>query len=577
MSYLRTNKMQLAVVLALAGLLFTLASFQYTWLGQLSEREQERMRRSLDYATRAVRGEFDNELAELYRAFQVDYREDGTFPEQLAEHYADRIETIEGPDILEKIYWVNLNEETGLVLQEFTGVGLATLDEWPEDIAPLRDKFDGMLRYNGAQFQLLVGPQPLQDDIPALVIQQVFTRRFSDLGAYESISWVVAKLRADVIVGELIPALADQYFFGEETIGYNVGIVDRDNPGVLLYQSQPELTAASFVEPDAQRDIYGLRSWHFTPRGQRNNRMWRVIEESATAKWDLLVKHRAGSLEAAVIATRNRNMAISLGVLALLASAIAMIVVSTRRAQRLAAQQMEFVAGISHELRTPLAVIRAAAENLADEVVRDPEKTRQYGELINREGRRLSNMVERVLLFAKMRAGNPQFERQVIDLVATIDDAIASNSAWMDERSVTVRKELPESLPELIGDPSALSSVIQNLVSNAIKYSRPGGTVTIQARESKTDSGTAIQIAVHDDGDGIPSKEIPHLFEPFFRGERARRTQIQGSGLGLSLVKQVVEAHGGSIDVVSTPGAGSTFMVQLPIADDAESPDPTLR
>ncbi|MCH7823605.1 MAG: hypothetical protein IH849_02285 [Acidobacteria bacterium] len=577
MSYLWTNKMQLVAVLVLAGLLFTLAIFQYNWLGQLSEREHERMRQSLDSTTRVVRSEFDSELAELYRTFQVDYRDGGTFSEQLAEHYAERLETIEGPDILEKIYWVNLNEETGLVLQEFTGVSLATLDEWPEDIAPLRDEFDGLLRYNGEQFRLPLGPQPLQDDIPALVIQQVFTRSIRDLEAYESISWVVAKLRSDVIVDELIPALADQYFYGEETLDYNVGIVDRDNPGVLLYRSRPDLTAASFAEPDAQRDIYGLRAWHFNPRFQRTRRMWNVIDEVSEAKWDLLVKHQAGSLEAAVAATRNRNLAISLGVLALLASAIAMIVVSTRRAQRLAAQQMEFVAGISHELRTPLAVIRAAAENLADDVVQDPEKTRQYGELINREGRRLSNMVERVLLFAKIRAGNLQFERQPVDLIATIDDAIASNSAWMDERSVTVRRELPESLPELVGDPSALSSVIQNLVSNAIKYSRPGGTVTVQARESKTDSGIAIQVAIHDQGDGIPSKEIPHLFEPFFRGERARRAQIQGSGLGLSLVKQVVEAHGGSIDVVSTPGAGSTFMVQLPVADDSESPDPTLR
>ena len=275
-------------------------------------------------------------------------------------------------------------------------------------------------------------------------------------------------------------------------------------------------------------------------------------------------------------ATRNRNLAISLGVFTLLAGAIAMIMVSTRRAQRLAAQQMEFVAGVSHELRTPLAVIRTAAENLADDVVHDAEKTRQYGALINREGRRLSNMVERVLLFAKMRADNLQFEPQAVDLIATIEDAIDSNNAWSPERSVTVRKELPESLPELMGDPSALGSVMQNLVSNAIKYSREGGTVTIQVRESNTQSGPAIQIAIHDQGEGIPSREIPHLFDPFFRGERARQAQTQGSGLGLSLVKQVVEAHGGEIDVSSTPGAGSTFVVELPGIDNSEASSPTF-
>ena len=207
--------MQLVVVLALVGLLLTLAVFQYDWLGQLSEREHERMHQSLLRATAVVRLEFDRELAELYRAFQVNYRDDAAFSEQLAERYAERLDTIEGPNILDKIYWVNLDDETGLVLQEFTGLGLVTLDDWPEDIAALRDEFGGLLRYNDAQFRLPLGPQPLQDDIPALVIQQVFTRPFADLEDHRSISWVVAKLRPDVIVDELIPALANQYIYGD--------------------------------------------------------------------------------------------------------------------------------------------------------------------------------------------------------------------------------------------------------------------------------------------------------------------------------------------------------------------------
>ena len=381
----------------------------------------------------------------------------------------------------------------------------------------------------------------------------------------------MAKLRPNVIIGELIPALANQYIYGEETLDYNVGVVNRDAPTELVYRSEPNLTAASFAEPDAHSNIYGLRSWHFNARFQKNRRMWNIIEESSGPKWDLLVKHKAGSLEAAVTATRNRNLAISLGVFTLLATAIAMVMVSTRRAQRLAAQQMEFVAGVSHELRTPLAVIRTAAENLADDVVHDAEKTRQYGELINHEGRRLSNMVERVLLYAKMRGDNLQFEHQAVDLIATIEDAVASSSVGGTDRSVKVRKELPESLARIMGDPAALSSVIRNLISNAIKYSRQEGIVTIQARESGTESGPVIQVAIHDQGEGIPSRELPHLFDPFFRGERARQTQIEGSGLGLSLVKQVVEAHGGRIDVTSTPGAGSTFVVELPVIHNSNA------
>lgn len=571
MSYLRTNRVQLAGIIVLAGLLLTLAVFQYNWLGQLSESERESMGRTLDWATRVTRWEFDSELADLYRGFQVDYREEESFPEQIAARYSERIATIEGPDILDRIYWVQLDEESGLVLQEFTGVNLATLDEWPEELAPLKAQFADQLRNNDVQFDLPVGPAPLQDDIPALVIQQLFTRQYRTLEEHKSINWIIAKLRRDVIVEQLIPALSAEYIFGEGDFDYNVGVTKADDPTSLVYSSDPALTAASFANPDAERTMFALRIWHLDQRVNTNRRIWRVVEESVEPKWMLVVKHQAGSLEAAVATARNRSLALSLGVLVLLGGAIAMIVVSTRRAQRLAAQQMEFVAGISHELRTPLAVIRAAGENLADDVVHDPEKTRQYGQLINKEGRRLSNMVERVLLFAKMRSGTLQFQHVPVDLLETIDDAIASNGAWTDERSVTVVKEIPEALPQIIGDPAALSSVLQNLVSNAVKYSRRGGTVTIQART--VNAGRDLQIAIHDQGDGIPGHEIQHLFEPFFRGKRARAAQIQGSGLGLSLVKRVVEAHGGHVEVVSTPGAGSTFLVQLPVGEPPTGAD----
>jgi len=575
MSYIRSNRLQLGAIILLAGLLFVLALFQYNWLGQLSERERERMLTTLRWATSAARFEFDLELADLYRQFQVDYSEDQPFIEQIAARYADRVATLEGPDILERIYWVQL-DDSGLTLQEFTGLSLVTLPEWPPDIAPLKEQFKGQLRYNDAQFELPLGPAPLQDDIPALVIQQLWTRPLRTLPEYRSISWIIAKLDHDVIVNELIPELIAEHIYAEGGPDYNVGVTKIDDPSQLIYSSAEGLTAASFANPDAQRDMFALRIWHFNQRIRTNRRIWSVVEEVSAAKWNLVVKHQAGSLEAAVSMARNRSLAVSLGVLLLLGGAIAMIVLTTRRAQRLAEQQMEFVAGVSHELRTPLAVIRAAAENLADDVVHDAERTRQYGELINREGRRLSNMVERVLLFAKMRSGNVHFQRRPFDVLAAIEDAIAANRAWAEEGNVTVVKELPESLPGIYGDPPALASVLQNLLSNALKYSRHGGRVMVQARAVKSGDEDAVQIAIHDQGVGIPGHEIPHLFEPFFRGKRARSAQIQGSGLGLSLVKQVVEGHGGSVEVVSTPGAGSTFLVQLPVGepDDEGAPAP---
>ena len=569
MSYLRTNKAQLAAIIALAGLLFTLAVFQYIWLGQLSEREQERMEDSVDLAVRAVRWEFDGDLADLYQTFQVDYREAESFPEQIAARYAEWTDAVE-VQVIDRLYWINNDEDTGLVIQQFHGTDhLVALDEWPEDILHHRPEFKQSLRHSDAQFELLVGPPPLQDDIPALVIQQVLTRRFDTLQERESISWIVIILSRDAIFGQLIPELADRYIYGAESFDFNVAIQSSDNPQSLVYASNPDLTADSFAEPDAERGIYSLHPWHFDQRSISNRRAWRVVEESASSRWNLLVKHQAGSLESAVQAARNRSLAISLGVLALLGGSIGMIVVSTRRAQRLAEQQMEFVAGVSHELRTPLAVIRAAGENLADEVVHDPEKTRQYGELIDREGRRLSDMVERVLLFSKIRSENQRFERNRVDMREVIADAIQASRSLLAEQSVVIEKDVPEFLPTTMADAEALKSALGNVLSNAIKYSHRGGIVKLQARVSSAKSGSGFQIAVHDQGDGIPAAELPHLFEPFFRGKRAQRAQIQGSGLGLNLVKRVLEAHGGRVTVDSSPGEGSSFVLFLPV----ESPD----
>ena len=124
----------------------------------------------------------------------------------------------------------------------------------------------------------------------------------------------------------------------------------------------------------------------------------------------MVVKHRAGSLEAAVAATRRRNLAISFGILLLLGASVGFIVLSSRRAQRLATQQMEFVAGVSHELRTPLAVICSAAENLADGVIDNRDQIKRYGGLIRDEGRRLTGMVEQVLEFAGAQSGRKNYE-----------------------------------------------------------------------------------------------------------------------------------------------------------------------
>ena len=147
-----------------------------------------------------------------------------------------------------------------------------------------------------------------------------------------------------------------------------------------------------------------------------------VAIDSAAGRWQLRLSHRAGSVDAAVGRARNRNLLVSSTVLLLLAVSFGLMVVATRRAQRLAAQQVEFVAGVTHELRTPLAVIRSAGENLADGVVESPEDVRQYGALITGEGRKLGAMVERVMDYAGMQGSASLGPRGPVDLPLLLEE-----------------------------------------------------------------------------------------------------------------------------------------------------------
>src|SRR5262249_12621508 len=197
--------------------------------------------------------------------------------------------------------------------------------------------------------------------------------------------------------------------------------------------------------------------------------------------WQVRVRHRAGSLDAIVAQSRRRNLAIGLGVLGLLVAAFVLVIVAAQRQQRLARQQMEFVAAVSHELRTPLAVICSAGENLADGVVADGGQVKRYGSLIQTEGRRLGDMVERVLHFAGISSGTTVRADAAVDVTAVIGEAVHAISADARDRGVSVAVDTPATLSPVVGDATALRSAIQNVVGNAVKYSARGGEVTVSA------------------------------------------------------------------------------------------------
>jgi signal transduction histidine kinase len=266
-----------------------------------------------------------------------------------------------------------------------------------------------------------------------------------------------------------------------------------------------------------------------------------------------------------VARARRRNLAVSAGILALLAASFAMLVVATQRARRLARQRMELVAGVTHELNTPLAAIRSAGQNLADGVVGDPEQVRRYGALIEREGRRLSALVGQALKLAGIESGARIWRPEPASVADAVQESLADCRWLIAENGTQVETDLPEDLPEVIVDRGALGLIVRNLVDNAARHAADGKWVGVRARVEP--GGSHVLLTVEDRGPGIAPEDRPHLFEPFYRGRKVVGSATPGSGLGLDLVRRAAAAHGGTVQVSpGTGGQGARFAVRLPAA-----------
>jgi signal transduction histidine kinase len=245
---------------------------------------------------------------------------------------------------------------------------------------------------------------------------------------------------------------------------------------------------------------------------------------------------------------------------------MALVLIWTQRIRRLAKMQLDFVTGVSHELRTPVSVISSAADNLADGVVESKPQVKQYGALIRTEAHRLAAMIEQVLLFAATRNETGHYELAPVPVAETIDSAVADLAHLTKANGFTIEKDVAPGLPPVMADPKALGRCLQNLITNALKYAAGGRWMAIRAHPGPGAEAGEVLITVQDRGPGIEAAEIPHIFEPFYRGNAARASQTHGTGLGLSLAKEAAEAIGGRLTVASRVGEGSSFTLHFPAA-----------
>ena len=233
-------------------------------------------------------------------------------------------------------------------------------------------------------------------------------------------------------------------------------------------------------------------------------------------------------------------------------------------AKRLDAVRRDFVANASHELKTPAASIRAAAETIRTAVVDDPAVVPRFAERMEAEAIRLSRIVEDLLDLSRLETGS-----ELADDVA-IDALVREESARLHDAAEGAGVELvvdAREVPAVRGSARDLALLVRNLVDNAIRYTKPGGRVEVTL--ASEDGDVALRVA--DTGIGIPSRDLPRVFERFYRVDRARSRETGGTGLGLSIVKHVVENHGGTVSVESELGRGSAFEVRLPAAEESGS------
>ena len=585
---------------ALLVLLPALAVLQYRWVGQVSGAERDRMERNLRAGAYQFRQTFDGELGRIL-SLQAGA---ATLRDGRSDRYSDRydlwLNTTVHPRMVLNIYLLDADKDTLRIRRWNPDARTFDAVAWPAAVEKWRPQFEQERRaYESVRSDRR--PLAIRDD--ALMVFPVRNfdgprqppgdrgqggdrARGADGNAAQArtpFGFTVVQLNLDYVVTEMLPELTQRHFEATTGDAYRVSVTTADTPSHVIYQSDPEAP----VEPsraDAVESLYGRDPLGFFRglRGGDDSRLNITVnviegqdggqtsvrpEVQDAGRWRLLVQHQSGSLEAAVGQVRRRNLAISFGVLLLLSVSIGMLTLSSRRAQRLARQQMEFVAGVSHELRTPVAVIKSAAENLSQGVVGSADRVKRYGNTIEGEARRLGEMVERVLQYAAIESGLGMGSRTALAPEDIIQGAIDSSMPLLTPDNVQVHRDIGLDLPPVLGDANALRSAVQNLIANAVKYGGRDHWVGIRAQHVRDRRRGEVRITVSDHGNGIDAAELPHIFEPFYRGADAVAQQIHGNGLGLSLVRRIVEAHGGKVSATSRPGTGSAFTISLPAAD----------
>lgn len=529
----------------LTAVCIAMAILQFRWTGELSRGESERRRSDLvsrlELLSRAVDAEFGTQLRALIP--DPPEVEGGSWQEAHIAHYGNWQRAAEESVALFRRLWVarpNGRGELPLYVVDDQGVREV---EWPQALAHFRDS---------ALARLKDGGRPDLNGNPAFMEAPVF-------GAEREIEWMLFEMDR-AAVGPWLAQLAatnldlSQFRYSVET-----------TTGDLL-------SGEKLASPDVARPAFAMRpmlAGRREPRGGRDGRGSRGGRGGAAdrgeGRWVVAAVHREGSLEAAVRKNRIRNLTVAIVLLALIAATAIALVRYTRLARETAESERRFFATVSHELRTPLTAIRSASQSIAEESMSEARRM-QYAGIIARHSEHLSDLVDQVLYYAASGTRPESRTLGAVDLQNVITRAVEAAGLDLRASGCSMDIDLPGELPRVKGDAAGLRRLFQNLISNAARHAGEGQSIRVEG----STGGGLVEIRVLDRGPGIDDSEMKKIFEPFYRGERARASQTRGAGIGLSLVRDIAAQHRGSVRASNrTDGRGAVFAVKLPVEGEA--------
>jgi len=291
-------------------------------------------------------------------------------------------------------------------------------------------------------------------------------------------------------------------------------------------------------------------------------------------RWNLGIGYQGTTIEVLARRQFQQNLTLTLLALVLLNGGVLLTLRAITRERKLLEAKATFVSNVSHELKTPLSLIRLFAETLELGHVKDTGEMRDYGRIIHRESSRLTQLINNILDFSKIESGQRIYQFERANLAQLIEETLKLFVVRLEQDGFRIFFERPAyPLSDALLDTEAIAQAFINLLDNAVKYSGNRRTVTVRVDQALN----FVTVAVADGGIGIEADELEKIFEKFYRVSTGLVHDVKGSGLGLSIVKHVVEAHRGKVTVESSPGDGSIFTIFLPKAPPlgAETLSPT--